>query len=142
MATTEQPQTVNAPRHVDEADQAWRDAVAVSTRRALDFYGEPMAATIARAIDIVLRGEAWPDPIGGGGKVRSQTNPQRIYQITTSCECEAASFAADQPVGCKHALALLIHRKAEQLQKEFAPQRELPEAPVSVNTYLSSEGRW
>jgi len=142
MAThTDPPQTVTAPRHFDEAERSWRDAVAASARRALDFYGEPMAATITREMDIVLRGDAWHDPIGGGGKVRSQTDPQRIYQITTSCECEAASFAADQPVCCKHAIALLIHRKAEQMQKEFAPQRELPEAPVSVNAYVLIEGR-
>jgi hypothetical protein len=128
-------------QHFDASERLWRDCVAAATQRALDFHGEAMAPTIHRAQSIALEHGVWPDPSGIGGRVRSQADPRRAYHVTTDCPCEASTFAADQPASCKHQVALLIHRKAQQLQREFAPKRQLPEAPVSLNTHVSIEGR-
>lgn len=112
MAThTEQPQALTVPRHFDEAERLWRDAVAAATRRALDFYPESMAATLERAMIIVLNGDLWPDPIGTGGRVRSQTIPGKIYSVGESCECLGSNFTPEE-MPCKHMLALRIHQRA------------------------------
>ena len=71
MATAEQPQGPHAPRHWDDTESQWRDAVAATAQRAYDFYGEAMVATIHKAKAIVLNGDVWLDPTGSGGKVRS-----------------------------------------------------------------------
>src|SRR5688572_5217980 len=122
MATTEQTQTVTAPRHFDEAERLWRDAIAAATRRALDFYPESMAATIDRAMHIVLNGDLRLDPIGTGGRVRSQTHPGKIYTVGQYCECIGSNFRPDEDL-CKHVLALRIHQRALTLKAQFAPQR-------------------
>jgi len=99
-----------------------------------------MATTIDRAMHIVLNGDLRLDPIGTGGRVRSQTQPGKIYTVGQYCECIDSNFRPDEDL-CKHVLALRLHQRALTLQAQFAPQRELPEAPISFNIHLNIQGQ-
>ena len=90
--------------------QAWRDAVAMYTQRALDYYGPDLAGRIDKARRIILDGRVKPN--GNHAHVGSETDAETIYAVTRDgCDCIDAESKAPQGM-CKHRIAWQIYRCA------------------------------
>jgi hypothetical protein len=72
--------------------------------------------------------------------VQSQTDPKIMYHVNGACECEDARRA---PEGrCKHKLAAALAHRLVQPPATVAPKAApLPEAPASLNCYVTVAGR-
>jgi hypothetical protein len=106
---------------------------------------------IDAAVKIVLQGdvELLDD---GRAKVASQSNGTTVYHVVNG-ECSCKDFPKAPQGMCKHRLAYGIHKRAKtlataQLQALDAapapgasPPVALPEAPASVNVYVTLAGR-
>jgi hypothetical protein len=91
-------QNGTASSHPDT--QAWRDAVAMYTQRAHDYYGPDLASRIDKARRIVLDGRVQPN--GQHAHVGSETDAETIYAVTREgCDCMDAESKAPQGM-CKH----------------------------------------
>jgi hypothetical protein len=135
-----------ASSHVDL--QAWRDAVAMYTQRAHDYYGPDLAGRIDKARRIVLDGRVKPN--GNYAHVGSETDAETIYAVTRDgCDCIDAESKAPQRM-CKHRIAWQIYRCAYgalyrpvPTQTESAPVSEPEDAalriPAQFITYLHSK---
>jgi hypothetical protein len=119
--TTSTTVTANgtAPAHPDM--QAWRDAVAMYTQRALDYYGPDLASRIDKARRIVLDGRVKPN--GQHAHVGSETDPETLYAVTREgCECQDAANKAPHAM-CKHRLAWQLYRCACHAVKGLVTSR-------------------
>jgi hypothetical protein len=97
-----------ASSHADV--QAWRDAVAMYTQRALDYYGLDLADRIDKAGRIVLDGRVKPN--GNHAHVGSETDAQTLYAVTREgCDCIDSESKAPQGL-CTHRIAWQIYRCA------------------------------
>jgi hypothetical protein len=113
--------------------QTWRDAVAIVTQRALDYYGSEMARRVEKARGIVLDGLIQPGR--EMAHIGSEEDWETTYEVTSeSCSCLEARNGPD--VMCKHRLAWQIYRGAygvaRGLAMRQAPKEPLPEAPISI----------
>jgi hypothetical protein len=72
--------------------------------------------------------------------VQSQSSPMRTYHVNGRCECENAKHT---PEGrCKHKLAAaLAHRLVQPAATVPTKPAPLPEAPASLNCYVTVAGR-
>jgi hypothetical protein len=142
MATQATPHTNGAHPHNGSAKtsvdmQAWRDAVAMYTQRALDYYGPDLASRIDKARRIVLDGRVKPN--GQHAHVGSETDAETIYAVTREgCDCMDAESKAPQGM-CKHLIAWQIYRCAYGAVKgsvttptETAPAPEPTEAALRI----------
>jgi hypothetical protein len=132
-----------APSHADL--QAWRDAVAMYTQRAHDYYGPDLAGRIDKARCIVLDGRVKPN--GNHAHVGSETDAETIYAVTRDgCDCVDAENKAPRHM-CKHRIAWQIYRcaygavyRSAAAQTEPAPVSEPDDAalriPPQFITYL------
>jgi hypothetical protein len=90
--------------------QAWRDAVAMYTQRAHDYYGPDLDGRIDKARRIILDGRVKPN--GQHAHIGSDTDAETIYAVTRDgCDCIDAESKAPQGM-CKHRLAWQIYRCA------------------------------
>jgi len=107
--------------------QAWRDAVAMYTQRAHDYYGPDLAGRIDKARHIVLDGRVKPN--GQHAHVGSETDAETIYAVTRDgCDCIDSESKAPQGM-CKHRIAWQIYRCAYgAITRPVTPQTE--PAPV------------
>jgi len=114
--------------------QAWHDAVAIVTQRALDYYGPEMAGRVDKARGIVLNGLVQPGR--EIAHISSETDPETTYEVTSkSCTCQDAQYNASD-IMCKHRLAWQIYRGAHGVAQGLAirqaPKEPLSEAPISI----------
>jgi hypothetical protein len=125
--------------------QAWRDAVAMYTQRALDYYGPDLASRIDKARRIVLDGRVKPN--GNYAHVGSETDAETLYAVTRDgCDCIDSESKAPRRM-CKHRIAWQIYRcaygavyRSATPQTEPAPVPEsndaAPRIPAQFITYL------
>jgi hypothetical protein len=132
MTTSSTVQTNGTHAHIGAASshanlQAWRDAVAMYTQRAHDYYGPDLAGRIDKARRIVLDGRVKPN--GNHAHVGSETDTETIYAVTRDgCDCVDAESKAPQGM-CKHRIAWPIYRCAYgAVYRPATPQTE--PAPV------------
>ena len=117
--------------------QAWRDAVAMYTQRALDYYGPDLAGRIDKARRIVLDGRVKPN--GNHAHVGSETDAEVLYAVTRDgCDCVDSESKAPRGM-CKHRMAWQIYRCAygavyrpATLQTEPAPAPELGDSALRI----------
>jgi hypothetical protein len=101
-------QNGDAPTYPDM--QAWRDAVAMYTQRAHDYYGPDLGGRIDKARRIILDGRVKPN--GQHAHIGSDTDAETIYAVTRDgCDCTDSESKAPQSM-CKHRLAWQIYRCA------------------------------
>jgi hypothetical protein len=143
------------------ARQAWREAVAVIAAKAHDTLPE-CTGRVDSAVKIVLAGDVELLE-GGTARIASQSNGQTVYHIVNG-HCDCKDFAKAPHNFCKHRLSAAIARRAQELVKApldapatgqapaaseppagpAAPASTsppLPEAPASVNCYVTMAGR-
>jgi hypothetical protein len=115
--------------------QAWRDAVAMYTQCALDYYGPDLASRIDKACRIVLDGRVKPN--GQHAHVGSETDAETIYAVTREgCNCMDAESKAPQGM-CKHLIAWQIYRCAYGAVKgSVTPPTETAPAPAPADSAL------
>jgi hypothetical protein len=108
--------------------QAWRDAVAMYTQRAHDYYGPDLAVRIDKARRIVLDGRVKPNR--NHAHVGSETDAETIYAVTRDgCDCIDAESKAPRRM-CKHRIAWQIYRCAYgALYRAATPQIEPTPVP-------------
>jgi hypothetical protein len=108
--------------------QAWRDAVAMYTQRALDYYGPDLAGRIDKARRIVLDGRVKPN--GNHAHVGSETDAETIYAVTRDgCDCMDSESKAPRRM-CKHRIAWQIYRCAYgAIYRPVVPQTDPARVP-------------
>ena len=143
----------------EEARQAHprHSAVQAVAERARASLGAASHSRIAKAVEIVLSGGVHLNDDGHTAVVESQSEPLKGYAVNGACPCPDMACA---PMGlCKHRIAAHMLRRVLELTtplKEepadvptYAPQEVavvaqealcLPEAPVSVNTFVEIKG--
>jgi hypothetical protein len=117
--------------------QAWRDAVAMYTQRAHDYYGPDLAGRIDKARRIVLDGRVKSN--GNHAHVGSETDAETIYAVTRDgCDCIDSESKAPQGM-CKHRIAWQIYRcaygtlyRATTTQSEPAPVPEPDDVALRI----------
>jgi hypothetical protein len=115
--------------------QAWRDAVAMYTQRAHDYYGPDLAGRIDKARCIVLDGRVKPN--GNHAHVGSETDAETIYAVTRDgCDCMDSGSKVPQGM-CKHRIAWQIYRCAYgAVYRPATPQAESAPVPESNDAAL------
>jgi hypothetical protein len=146
----------SAPGFETTTRRMWREAVAEIAERAKQTLPD-CTSRVDKAVALVLNGDV-ELLTEGKAKVASQSNGTTEYVVCNgSCECKDFSRA---PSGwCKHRIAAGMQKRAQALmqkrlagsngQAETARQpvqmqaspAPLPEAPASVNVYLTVSGR-
>jgi hypothetical protein len=140
MATPSTIQTNGTHAHNGAASshadiQAWRDAVAMYTQRAHDYYGPDLAGRIDKARRIVLDGRVKPN--GNHAHVGSETDAETVYAVTRDgCDCMDSESKAPQGM-CKHRIAWQIYRCAYgAVYRSATPQTEPAPVPESNDAAL------
>jgi hypothetical protein len=136
--------------------QIWRSTVADVTQRAKAAMDASLHGRIDKACALVLAGDVELLE-GGKARVASQTNGTTVYHVVNgTCTCKDFPKVVDG--WCKHRLASAIAKRtaqvlaiadariaSEQTPAEPAPSEApatpLPEAPASVNCYVTLAGR-
>jgi hypothetical protein len=115
--------------------QAWRDAVAMCTQRARDYYGPDLAGRIDKACRIILDGRVKPN--GQHAHVGSDTDAETIYVVTRDgCDCIDAESKAPQGM-CKHRIDWQIYRCAYgAINRPDTPQTESAALPEPADLAL------
>ena len=122
---------------------AWRAAVAEIAAKAHAKLPE-CNGRVDSAVKIVLAGDV--ELISDGtARVASQSNGTTTYHIVNG-HCDCKDFAKAPHGFCKHRLSAAIARRAQELVKatptpSHPTPAPLPEAPASVNIYLTVGGR-
>jgi hypothetical protein len=126
----------------------WTDAVQRVSALAHAKLPESLHGRLERATGLVLAGAVWMEEDGHTCHVRA-SNGQGWYGVNGQCRCSDHLRA---PEGlCKHRLAHGIYRRAGALMQAGLPAptaalaqpaaTPLPEAPASVNCYVTLGGR-
>jgi hypothetical protein len=115
--------------------QAWRDAVAMYTQRAHDYYGPDLDGRIDKARRIILDGRV--NPNGQHAHIGSETEAETIYAVTRDgCDCIDAESKAPQGM-CKHRIAWQIYRCAYgAINRPVRPQTDPAPLPGSDDSAL------
>ena len=148
MTTIAQTTTADKPASAE----AFRTAVCQVSELAHARLPEALHGNLERATALVLTGRVWREE-DGSWQVQA-SDGQTWYRPNGHCTCRNAATA--EGGWCKHRLAAALYRRAaERVQEQattvdveqaFEPAPSpapvaLPEAPASVNTYVTVGGR-
>lgn len=132
-------------------DTTWTAAVQRVSELAHAKFPESLHGRLERACGLVLTGGVWVEE-SGQTFVRA-SDGARWYHVNGTCGCQDAQHQAQDGL-CKHRLAKAIYRRAGELVRDGLPPvsadldalpastpAPLPEAPASVNCYVTIAGR-
>ena len=142
---------VSSPDFGNSARAAWRQAVVDIATKAKETLPE-CNGRVDSAVKIVLAGDVELQA-DGTARVASQSNGTTKYFVVNG-ECSCPDFAKAPSNWCKHRIAAgLAKRVAQRVKAQWdsqaatssqpapAPATPLPEAPASVNIYVTLAGR-